>query len=238
MDGVTFGKNEEVSRLLKGIFKLRPSFPRYTVIYDPDIILEYIDRLPMNEHLDLEMLTKKMATLLCLLSAQRVQTIGALRLDYCQRSEEAIIFYIASILKTTKPGKHQDPIQFRPYPDKKLCIVNCLNEYIQRTENIRENLENQPKGLILSYVYPHKPVCVSTIARYVKLFLGMAGIDVTVFSAHSTRHASTSKSNNMGLALKDIAKAAGWRSGSVFAKFYKLPIQEKNFGQELLLNKV
>jgi len=66
----------------------------------------------------------------------------------------------------------------------------------------------------------------------------MAGIDVTVFSTHSIRHASTSKSNNMGLALKDIAKSAGWRSDSVFAKFYKLPIQEKNFGQELLLNKV
>ena len=43
MDGATFGKNEEVIKLLKGIFKLRPSFPRYTVIYDPDIILEYID---------------------------------------------------------------------------------------------------------------------------------------------------------------------------------------------------
>jgi len=48
-----------------------------------------------------------------------------------------------------------------------------------------------------------------------------------------------SKSNNMGLVLKDIAKDGdGWRSGSMFAKFYGLPIQEKNFGQKLLLNKV
>ena len=49
----------------------------------------------------------------------------------------------------------------------------------------------------------------TTIARYVKLFLGQAGIDLAVFSAHSTRSASTSKGNNLGLPLDDIRKAGG-----------------------------
>jgi len=53
-DGKTFGTSEDVSRLLKGMFKLKPTLPRYTVIYDPDIILEYLGKLPDNEHLDLE----------------------------------------------------------------------------------------------------------------------------------------------------------------------------------------
>ena len=85
----------------------------------------------------------------------------------------------------------------------------------------------------MAYNYPHKPVGVATIARYIKLFLGLAGIDLTVFTAHSTRKSSTSKANNMGLPIKDIIKAAGWRNTSTFAKFYKLPIV-KNFGDELL----
>ena len=61
-------------------------------------------------------------------------------------------------------------------------------------------------------------------------FLGLAGIDITVFTAHSTRKASSSKGNNMGITLKDISKAAGWRNNSTFAKHYKLPIIKK-FGK-------
>jgi len=39
-----------------------------------------------------------------------------------------------------------------------------------------------------------------------------AGIDVTVYSNHSLRKAFTSKANNIGLAISDIQKAAGWKS--------------------------
>ena len=102
-----------------------------------------------------------------------------------------------------------------------------------RTTNIRENLEGQPKALILSYDYPRHPVWSATIARYVKSVLCNAGIDVTIFSAHSTRSSSTSKANNLGLSLQDIAKAAGWKGDQTFAKHYHLPIQE-NFGMKIL----
>ena len=73
----------------------------------------------------------------------------------------------------------------------------------------------------------------ATMARYVKTFLGMAGIDLTVFTAHSTRAASSSKANNLGLSLRDIAKAAGWKGTSTFQKHYKFPIK-KNFGSLIL----
>ena len=165
---------------------------------------------------------------------QRGQTIGALRLDAHAKSDEELVFYIRSLMKTTKPGNHQKPLEFVKYTHGKLCIIDCFVEYRRRTDNIRENLEGNPQELILSWAYPHKPVKVATIARYIKSFLGMAGVDITVFTAHSTRHASTSKNNNMGLSIKDIAKAAGWKSGSTFAKHYKLPIRKENFGAKLL----
>ena len=62
------------------------------------------------------------------------------------------------------------------------------------------------------------------------MFLGQAGIDLKVFSAHSTRSASTSKGNNLGLTLYDIRKAGGW---STFRKRFKLPIH-KNLRNALL----
>ena len=85
-----------------------------------------------------------------------------------------------------------------------------------------------------SYAYPRAPVKSTTLARYVKDFLGDAGIDVTVFTAHSTRSAS-SKANNLGLSLKDLNKAAGWRTESTFQRYYKFPIRE-NFGDKLLMS--
>jgi len=234
INGVSFGKDQHVSRMLKGIFKLRPSLPKHVVTYDPDIILRYMCSLPQNRMLSLEILTKKLCTMLCLLSGQRSQSIGQLKLDKSAYSIETMTFYFDTILKTSRPGKHQQPLIFKAFKENEnLCIINCLQEYRQRTDLVRENLEGNPQQLILSYAYPHKPINSQSIARYIKLFLGMCGIDITVFTTHSTRSASTSKANNIGLSIKDIQKAAGWSNESTFRKFYKLPII-KNFGRELI----
>ena len=112
-------------------------------------------------------------------------------------------------------------------------MVSCIREYVNRTKLIRDNLEGDSDQLILSYAYPHNPINSQSIARYIKLFLELCGIDITVFTAHSVRSSSTSKANNIGLSIQDIQKAAGWRGTSTFQRFYKLPIV-KNFGEELL----
>ena len=76
---------------------------------------------------------------------------------------------------------------------------------------MRENLNGNPEELILSYACPFKPINSQSIARHIKLFLGMAGINTTVFTTHSIHSASTNKANNIGLSIKDIQKAAGWK---------------------------
>ena len=109
-----------------------------------------------------------------------------------------------------KPGNHQQPLVFNTYPQtSKLCIIDCLQEYRRRTGLVRENLDGNPEELNLSYAYPFKPINSQSVARYIKLFLTMAGIDIIVFTAHSIRSASTSKANNIGLSIKDIQKTAG-----------------------------
>ena len=97
----------------------------------------------------------------------------------------------------------------------------------------RENIESQPTQLILSYPYPQKTVMSTTIDRYVKLFLGQADIDLTIFSAHSTRGASTSKGNNLGLTLDDISKTGSCKRNSTFRKHHK-PLIHKNLGNTLV----
>ena len=72
--GVTFGKDPSVSKVLKGIFRSRPKLPRRVVVYDPNVILQYMCSLPPNKGLLLERLTKKLVTLLCLLSGDNVHS--------------------------------------------------------------------------------------------------------------------------------------------------------------------
>ena len=61
--GVSFGKSPLVSKAMKGIYRLNPSFPKKVTIFDADELLHYISSLPPNKHLNLEMLTKKLVTL-------------------------------------------------------------------------------------------------------------------------------------------------------------------------------
>ena len=61
----------------------------------------------------------------------------------------------------------------------------------------------------------------------------MAGIDITVFTTHSVRSASTSKANNVRLSIKDIQKAVVWKGIGTFWKHYELTILT-NFVDELV----
>ena len=232
-ENTTFGKDPRVTKFLKGVFRLKPQLPRYTEIYDPDVILIFLETFPENKHLMLETLVKKVATLMMLLSGQRGQTMPMLRLDCMSYAKDVYTFFIPEALKQTKPDHHQEPLRFERFSNKKLCVVDCLEEYLDRTKHIRENLEGNPQELLLSYVYPHKPVGKSTITGYIKSLMLEAGIDVTVYANHSLRKASTSKANNLGLSIKDIQKAAGWKSKSIFREHYQLPIK-KNLGSQLL----
>lgn len=88
----TFSKDPKVSRLVKGIFKLRPSLPKYVATSNPEIILNFIDQLPANKELMLEISRKELWTLLCLLSEQSTQSLQTSKLMTSVLSVSIYIF--------------------------------------------------------------------------------------------------------------------------------------------------
>ena len=92
--------------------------------------------------------------------------------------------------------------------------------------------------LLVSIQKPHKPVSTHTISRWLKTVLEKAGIDTSVFKAHSTRAASTSAAAISKIPLSTIMDNAGWSNATTFGKFYKKPIvpATKAYGQLLLEN--
>ena len=229
---LTFGKQPIIQRLLKGMFKERPTFSRYTVTYDVKPVFDFIKSLSCSDETSLEICTKAVATLMCLLSGQRFQTLSALKMDTMYIDEHRSIFYISKLLKSTRPGFHQHPLEFVAYPtDKCLCVVRLIRLYLRKTSTLRKKDDS---SFFISYVAPHKPVSPKTIARWVVKTSEKSGINTTTFKAHSTCAASTSSARCKGLSLTEIAKAAGWSNFSTFGKFYNKPINDVNFGSNIL----
>jgi hypothetical protein len=65
----------------------------------------------------------------------------------------------------------------------------------------------------------------------------LAGINTDIFSAHSTRSASTLKAKAVGVLVADILKAANWSSASMFCRFYHKSIDSPIFGCGILEEK-
>ena len=217
--GNDFGSSRNVSRFMRGVFNMKPSVPRYAAIWDADIVLRFLSKMAPRKRLTLKGLTLKTVMLLSLLTAQRAQTLHVIRVDNVSFTDDHVQIVITDLLKTSRPNWHLEPMLFEKFNVcKSLCIVRYLKTYMSKTKRLR----GCEKQLFVSYTKPHKAVVKSTISRWIRDLLHRAGIDVSVYKAHSTRAAASSKAAQY-LPIEKILKAGGWSSSSSYIKHYKLP---------------
>ena len=133
-------------------------------------------------------------------------------------TRENVVLYIPEAIKNTTPNFHAKPIILPRFKNKHVCPVRAIQEYLLATAGKRKS-----KSLIVSY-FNFSAVTAQTIVKYIKGTLFNAGIDTTVFGAHSTRHGSASKAHMSKITVEKILKAGGWKSDSSFKKHYKLDI--------------
>ena len=60
--------------------------------------------------------------------------------------------------------------------------------------------------LFISYIKPHKPVTLQRIAHWIKDLLGQAGVDTSVFKAHSVQGAAATAALNKGVVWQIFCK--------------------------------
>lgn len=211
-----------IKRFFKGIYNLKPPAPKYAATWEPNIVLEYLEKLHPLNALTIEQLAQKLVTLLALTTAHRVQTLANIRIENIQISEQQVEIRITDKIKTSGCHRFQ-PLLIIPFfkENEKLCVASIIIHYLERTSNYRNN----ESKLILTYKKPFHPASCQTISRWIKTVLTMSGVDTTKFSTHSTRHASTSAAFRAGVNIETIRKTAGWSSKSeTFNKFYNRPI--------------
>ncbi|XP_045766917.1 uncharacterized protein LOC123868426 isoform X1 [Maniola jurtina] len=230
--------DNRIKRFMKGVYRLRPPTPKYDIVWEPNIVLNYLSQFWPNHTLSLEDLSKKTVTLIALVTAHRVQTISLIKISNVvinQGSE--VIIKIPDFIKTSGLNINQPVLKlpfFTPRPE--ICPALSIIAYLNKTAPLRVN--NQER-LFLSYKKPHQEVSSQTISHWIKFILGKSGVDISIFSAHSTRHASTSSANRIGVSIEVIKKTAGWSEQSgVFAKFYNKEIinDQNSFARSILTN--
>ena len=238
LKGVPVGSNPLVVRLLKGIFNLRPSIPKTIVTWDTDILLNYLRKLSPVRTLTLKMLSMKTAALLWILTSQRSQSMQMLDVRNLTVSDHSVKIRFGDTLKTTRPGFHQKEISVKAYaPDRRLCIVTVLREYLSRTKVVRKAVIGKTQ-LFLSYNKPFEPVSRETIARWIRFVMLKAGLDVSMFTPHSIRAASTSAACRYAVPMDTILNTAGWKNDCTFRKYYNKPLKvsDTTVGNSLLVN--
>ena len=123
-----------IQKVVKGACNTRPPTPRYVVIWDTDVLLQYLNSLD-NACLNFKLLSCKTAILLTILSGQRVSTIHAFRLSQLQLITDMAIFNLGTtLLKHFRPGRSTPPIMFHLYPHgRRLCPLQTIQDYVTQS---------------------------------------------------------------------------------------------------------
>lgn len=205
-----------MARAMKGFFHQRAPKPKHASIWDVDVVLRFLESMTIS---NLKDRTLKTVMLLALCSPKRVSEISRFSISRCQQFSDQWIFSIDKA-KNRRLGPEHTAI-FERFPDSpSLCPLENLTLYLSETETLRGNEDL----LFVATKSPHKAVSSSTIARWIKSVLQMAGI--VGYSAHSTRAASTSRAITIGLSAAHVMAAANWKSQHTFEKFYHKKIDE------------
>lgn len=220
-DSTTLSSSVVLQKFMRGVFASRPALPKLQCTWDVSQVLHFLEKLSPPKTLTLLWLSRKLATLLSLLSGHRGQSIHLLDLQDIVCEDTQLIIRFSSCLKQTRPGSHTAEIILPAYNKIGLCVVRTYQEYTKRTRPFRTG---DVSRLFLSSTRPHKPVSRDTISNWIKQSLRAAGVDMHAFGAHSTRSAATSAALVAKVPLATILKTAGWANDSVFRKFYNKPI--------------
>ena len=224
-----------IKQLKKGMHNIRPPKPKYCVVWDVNIVLTWLSAMRTDSFM---LLSQKVVTLLMLLSGNRVNMLTHMKLTCMVATDDEVTFTFDEPLKHSRPTAKGDIMTYRSYPDKSLCPVTAVAEYIEQ----RGEKSGDPHLFITtqSRKGQHNAAHHDTLARWIKEVLGAAGIDTSKYQSHSCRAASTSAAALAGVSLTTILRSASWSNVTTFKRHYQREIEqyyekeEQNFGNMIL----
>ena len=213
-------QHPSVIKFFKGSFNLRPPLSRLFFVWDVQIMFEYFRSLGNNRQISDKHLSHKLLILLLLLGGQRLNSVFHFTIDRIIISNTSVTFSPKVVLKQSKPGPKLDIFEYRAYSDTKLCVLECVKEYIHR-RNDRVNKEQ--KRLFITYRKPYRTASIDILCRWIKETFAETNL-IENLAPRSCRSASTTKAFNMNLDILDIVRKACWSNAKTFLQHYKKEI--------------
>ena len=226
IDNIPVGQHPHIIRLLKGVFNSRPPQRRLVPEWNLERVLDLLSG-PLFEPLSkiaLKFLTWKTVFLIAVTTFRRCGDIQALSIaeGFMSIVPEGIIFIREGLAKQDRPGHQGSKILVPCFrQNSKLDPKRALQNYLKRTEKLRNVGENVETRLFLSFQKPHKVVSRQTIASWIVNIIRLAYGDSDLkVKAHSTRAIGPSWALFKGASLASVLEAADWSKDSTFTRFY------------------
>ena len=127
----TLSDHPVIKRFIKGVYHLRPPKPKYSSIWDADILLRYWEKIEDDSHLNLLEFTKKITILLVLLHGLRISTIATFGINLITMSNGTCISYPSELLKHDRQGRPRDKNIYKKSENLKLCPIAVTKEYLK-----------------------------------------------------------------------------------------------------------
>ena len=149
--------------------------------------------------------------------------MATLDIRYMCRYPEGIKFLHTTYRKRSHNGTLGESIYPKFSQCSRLCPVECLSTYLEKTKQLRPSSDSMQQPLFLALKKPHRPVSSATLSRSLKEVIHLAGIKEDIFKGHSVRGASTSAVKRAGLSIGTILSMADWTNTSTFNMCYYKP---------------
>ncbi len=189
----------------QGAQRLAPQTERSQFIWDPEVPLQYLTKLPFPTTVR----SAGQEALLLLLLSTGIRVSDAHRLS--RKMTKSGEVWLIPYLENRKTGP-SPPQLVKPYSSPRLCPARALQRFLALANPVRQ--ENQPFLFISSRGVR---ACIDTLRHWVMDLLEDAGIKAP---AGSCRSASTSSAFARNVDVDQIIKAAGWATESTFRKYY------------------
>ncbi|CEP07322.1 hypothetical protein, partial, partial [Parasitella parasitica] len=206
--------------------------------WDTNVLTRYIHQnLSPSATLSLYDLQQKVTLLLCLHTMWRPRSdIGRLQFrdTMLRYSEDQSL--VGAILHIRQPKEaQQKTIQLGLLEEAEqveLCVVRCLDQFIQQTSKFRQSLPTDHTLLLTHLNKPNEitpnSIQPKTAAVWVQTHMLKAGISKE-YTAHSIRAASSTKAVQQGVSRDKVKQHANWSLNSnTFEKYYYKPVGQEH----------
>ena len=200
---------------MKGTFSVSRPLPKHSAFWNVSHVLQYLRKID-SEMCFLKDIMHKVIMLLCLASFVCVHTISLIwKSNVHFLADKSAIIFIYKDLKVKRPRRSSLYSGISTLQSRQ-ALMPC-SQPETRARFLRALSQDQ---LFISYSPPHKPVSKDSLSRWVKNSLQFAGFEISIFTVHSVRGASSSACRSSGLSLPFILSRADWSTDKTFKTFY------------------